>query len=74
MGCSRTIDSLLDRLGERAADLEEKSAYLVQQVEEATADLEKGNPYVAMVEEQSRVLAALDMELEAANKKEEEEE
>lgn len=64
MGCSKTIDYLLEHLGERAENLRSQSRQARKQIKEATADLDRDNPYLADIDRLSAELARVDKELE----------
>jgi len=66
MGCSKTIDYLLDHLGERADNLRSQAKHARKQLREAKEDLGKDNPYLAEIERLSNELAEVDKELESA--------
>lgn len=71
MGCSRTIDYLLEGLKKRAERLEISANLEKKKVDEARLELEKDNPYVKEVEALKNLLAEIDKELEETAKKSE---
>jgi len=70
LGCSKSIDYLLEHLGERAARLEANANSARQQKSEALSDLNKGNPYLAQVETITAELLKIDTELESFGQRE----
>lgn len=69
LGCSKSIDYLLDHLNERAERLYQNAETSRKQKREAEADLERDNPFLATVEEIAEELSAIDKELEELTKK-----
>ncbi len=65
LGCTKTIDHLLDHLNGRADDLHARALDVKKQEREAQADLSKENPHLAEIERIQNELAQIDLELEA---------
>ncbi len=70
LGCSKSIDYLLEHLNERAERLYQNAETSRKQKREAEADLERDNPFLAEVERIANELSAIDNELEELTKKE----
>lgn len=70
LGCSKSIDYLLEHLNERAERLYQNAETSRKQKREAEADLERDNPFLAEVERITNELSAIDNELEELTKKE----
>jgi len=70
LGCSKSIDYLLEHLNERAERLYQNAATARKQKQEAEADLDRDNPYLKSVEAITKELSEIDSELEEFAKKE----
>lgn len=70
MGCSRTIDYLLEHLGARADGLYEQAENTRKQMREARSDLERDNPHLAEIDKLKEELADIDKRLEENAKEE----
>ncbi len=68
LGCSKTIDYLLEHLGERAQKLKQSALQIKQQMNEANKELEKDNPYPEIIERLTEELEDIDRRLEARAK------
>lgn len=66
LGCSRTVDYLLDHLDERADKLKEQLDTAKKQMNDALADLEEENPHIAKLEKAKRELDEIDEQIAAA--------
>ena len=64
LGCSRSIEALLERLDKREEELMAGVSVAKKQLAEAKADSKRGNPYLAEVEEIKKQLQEVDLELE----------
>lgn len=64
LGCSKTMDYILEHLTGRAQKFSEEAKALKKQLEEAGADLEKENPYRNKLNELKVMLGEIDRELE----------
>ena len=71
MGCSKSIDYLLDHLEERSKKLQEQAELAKKQVNLAKAELERDNPYIEKVKRIQVELNAIDEELEKNAKNDE---
>ena len=70
LGCSKSIDYLLEHLNERADRFRKNAEIAKKQKIEAQADLEKDNPYLREIEIISSELSEIDRQLEDVAKKE----
>ena len=70
LGCSKSIDYLLEHLNERADRFRQNAQTARKQKIEAQADLEKDNPYLKEIERISSELSEIDRQLEEAAEKE----
>ncbi|MCD8049222.1 MAG: hypothetical protein LUG52_06420 [Clostridia bacterium] len=64
IGCTKSIDYILDRLGERADRLCKEGEMLKKQFNEAENDLKRENPYSAEIETLKNELEEIDAALE----------
>ena len=65
LGCTKSIDYVLDHLGERAERLNTERELVKKQLAEAEEDLKRENPYYEEVEKLKEELDAIDCQLEA---------
>lgn len=70
MGCSKSIDYLLEHLKERADKLYAQVGAVKKQVQEAEHDLEQDNAYITVIEKIKAELSEIDRELEESAKSE----
>ena len=70
LGCSKSIDYLLDHLEEHAEKLQNQADQAKKQLGLAQYELEKDNPYLEKIERIKTELVRIDEELEASAKKE----
>lgn len=64
LGCSRSIDYLLDHLPDRVDNIKTQIALAIKHKEEAERDLEGGNPYHEEIDRLEKELAEVDRPLE----------
>ncbi len=71
LGCSKSIDYLLEHLGSRADNLEALAFSCDKRIEEAKDDLKDENPYLVTIEQLRFELSVIDAELEESREKKE---
>ncbi len=64
MGCSRSIDYLLEHLDRRAENFESLALSSEKRIKEAKEDIKEENPYLEAVDKLKNELSAIDAELE----------
>lgn len=70
LGCSKSVDYLLEHLDERANRFRQNAETAKKQRQEAREDLDKENPYLKEIERISCELSAIDRQLEQGTVKE----
>ncbi len=70
MGCSKSIDYLLEHLDTRAENFESLALSCDKRIQEAQEDIKGENPHLAVIEQLKFQLSVIDAELEESTQKE----